>query len=179
MYAAIEVGRIGVECAQHRGLHVEADSVIVEILDDGQVAVTSLDSFVMPVIRYRLGDLSAWVDGTCPCGCTFPLMQAPQGRDADMVRLPSGRMVSCAALDYALRGANWVEQYRFIQHSPSRIEVLLCAREHPGEGALGDLRRRLVACLDEAVDFDIRIVDQIPPGGAKFKVFVSRLSCPA
>jgi len=175
MYAATEVGRIGVECPAHRGLHVDADAVLVEILDGGQVVVTSLDAFTMPFIRYRLGDLSGRVDEACPCGCAFPLVQAPQGRDADMVRLPSGRTMSCAVLDYTLRGVDWIEQYRFVQERRDLIVVLLVTRPRPDDTTRDALRRRLEAGLDEPVGFDIRLVDEIPDDGAKFKPFVSRL----
>lgn len=175
MYAAMEVGRIGVECAAHRGLHVDADAVIVEILDDGQVVVTSLDSFTMPFIRYRLGDLSAWIGEPCTCGCTFPLIRAPQGRDADMVRLPSGRMESCAVLDYAMRDACWIDQYRFVQESPHRITLLLAALPRPEHAVIEALRSKLAATYDEPIEFDVRLVDEIPEEGAKFKPFLSRL----
>jgi phenylacetate-CoA ligase len=184
MYASIEVGRIAVECRTHSGLHVEADAVIVEILDGdrpaapgstGQVVVTSLDNTTMPFIRYVLGDLCAGIGPSCCCGCAFPLIQAPQGRDADMVRLPGGAWVSAGVLDYALRGAGWIEHYRFIQEHPGRIALLLVARPRPEQAALDALRQRLRNSLEEPVDFDLRLVDEIPSGGFKFKTFVSRL----
>ena len=45
LYAANEVGRIGVECSQHHGLHIEADALIVEIAEgiEGLVHVSELD----------------------------------------------------------------------------------------------------------------------------------------
>jgi phenylacetate-CoA ligase len=174
MYAANEVGRIGVECSLHHGLHIEADALIVEI-QQGQVVVTSLENFTMPVIRYRLGDLSAWEEGPCRCGCGFPRIQTPHGRDIEMLRMPSGRHVSVAALDYALRGADWIDQYQYIQHAAGRLEVLLATRRTLDNATTAGLRRKLADCLPEPIDVTVRLVEEIPRDGAKFQVVLSRL----
>jgi len=172
MYAAMEVGRIGVECPAHEGLHVDADAVYVEILD-GQVVVTSLENFTMPIIRYRLGDQTEWIEGECPCGCAFPRIRAPAGRDADMVVLASGRRASIAMLDYALRGEHWIDQYRFVQQAPGRILLYLAAARRPEQPAIEQIRARLAGALDEPLDYEIHLVDQVPEYGTKFKSFVS------
>lgn len=172
MYAAMEVGRIGVECPAHNGLHIDADAVYLEILD-GQVVVTSLENFTMPIIRYRLGDQSEWIEGECPCGCTFPRIKAPAGRDADMVLLPSGRRASIAMLDYALRGEDWIEQYRFVQEAPGRVRLYLATARRPDETTIEQIRARLIGALEEPLDYEICLVERMPADGAKFKTFVS------
>ena len=86
-YACSEVGRLAAECPAHRGLHVNADHVIVEFEEQdwlrdaglGVVTVTALNAFRMPLIRYRLGDFSRPLTGRCPCGCEFPRIEAPLG----------------------------------------------------------------------------------------------------
>jgi phenylacetate-CoA ligase len=64
-YGANEVGRIASECAAHEGLHVDADHVILECVENerteemrkaGVTVITALNAFTMPLIRYHLGD---------------------------------------------------------------------------------------------------------------------------
>ena len=84
--------------------HVNADQLILECLDDdgrpvepgtpGVVVVTSLYGFVMPFIRFRLGDICTPIEQRCSCGSSFPLVSAPLGRQDDVLRLPSGKLLA-------------------------------------------------------------------------------------
>ncbi len=91
-YGANEVGLIAAECTAASGLHVNADSLIVEVLKDGQpaspgeqgeIVVTGLLNGAMPIIRYRLGDLGVLSDEICSCGRTLPLLRSVEGRTVD------------------------------------------------------------------------------------------------
>ena len=103
-YQCIESPMLAGECARHDGLHVFADDRLVEILDDegqpvptgelGSVVITDFRNRVFPLIRYRLGDEARWKEGACPCGITFPMLEPVRGRITDMLRFPSGLIVS-------------------------------------------------------------------------------------
>jgi len=103
-YQCIESPMLAGECARHDGLHVFADARLVEILDDegqpvptgelGSVVITDFRNRVFPLIRYRLGDEARWKEGACPCGITFPMLEPVRGRITDMLRFPSGLIVS-------------------------------------------------------------------------------------
>ena len=64
-YGSREVGDIACECEAHSGLHVALPTQFVEILrpdgtaagpgEIGEIVVTSLTNFAMPLIRYRIG----------------------------------------------------------------------------------------------------------------------------
>src|SRR5205823_1358723 len=65
-YGCREVSVIASECDAHQGMHVMAEGLLVEIeTPDGPAApgvmgnllVTDLLNFAMPMIRYRIGDL--------------------------------------------------------------------------------------------------------------------------
>lgn len=92
-YAAVDTGMIGFQCAHGEGgiHHVHGDHVVVEIVDprtyrpapEGILLITTLDRFLMPIIRYVIGDVARWVDGPCACGRTFARFEL-LGRNDDL-----------------------------------------------------------------------------------------------
>lgn len=84
------------DCPYHTGLHYWADLFIIEILDPetlepvaegevGEMVVTSLCKEASPLVRYRTGDLSRLIPGTCTCGLNMPRHDKITGRSDDMI----------------------------------------------------------------------------------------------
>jgi phenylacetate-CoA ligase len=187
-YLCTEFAVLASECPAHEALHVNADQFIVECLDDngqpvepgqpGEVVVTSLYGFVMPFIRYRLGDIATFIEGHCSCGSTFPLISAPLGRQDDVLRLPSGKILSTINLGTIMKTVDGVDQFRFTQESLDQFVLQLVLWRHPGEERLAQVRRQVLEYLEEPVGFDVRIVDRLPGHEAKFRRFVSKVAAP-
>lgn len=79
--------------------HVCAESVILEVLrgDEptdgmGEVVITNLDNWAMPLIRYKLNDIVTPSNG-CDCGRDLPTLKSIEGRDTDIVITPNGFLV--------------------------------------------------------------------------------------
>ncbi|MBK9169202.1 MAG: phenylacetate--CoA ligase family protein [Bryobacterales bacterium] len=185
IYGSAEAGRIAATCSSRLGLHLEDDALIVELLEDGRpvppgrpgsTVLTCLDQFAMPLIRYEQGDLCRLIPGDCPCGRQVPRIAPPLGRRADMVTLPSGRKISCFALDVALRDERALRQYRFVQRSLHSIEAELCFSHTPPPEKLRAVQQLLEAQLEEGMRVDVRLVPEPHFDGLKFKVFVSELA---
>ncbi len=96
-YGAVDGGMIGHQCPHSIGgvHHILPGTVMVEILDQdsleptegvGELVVTNLERHLMPVIRYRVGDLARWVPGDCPCGRATPRFEL-LGRGDDQLRI--------------------------------------------------------------------------------------------
>jgi len=72
-----EVPNIAWEC-RHGGMHISADPVYlksVRMQDEERLLVTSLTNRLMPFIRYDLEDSCRLLEGECPCGSPFPMME--------------------------------------------------------------------------------------------------------
>jgi phenylacetate-CoA ligase len=140
MYSANEVGYVALQCP-HSGLyHVQAEDVLVEIINDngnpcavgesGRVIVTSLHNFAMPLLRYDLGDY-ATVGGACECGRTLPTLERILGRTRNMLRLPGGRTAWPGFPMNTLVKLQAIRELKMIQHSLEEIEIeLVLARAH-------------------------------------------------
>ena len=71
VYGLVELSNFAWECERHDGLHVSADTHLVEILDDdgrplppgtpGRIVCTDLVARTMPMLRYETGDWGALV----------------------------------------------------------------------------------------------------------------------
>ncbi|MFO0809871.1 MAG: phenylacetate--CoA ligase family protein [Gemmataceae bacterium] len=105
-YGCEEVSLIACECERHRGMHINADSVLVETVADGRqvygtpggIVVTDLSNFAMPLIRYQIGDVGILSRRSCECGRGLPVLESLEGREADFVVTASGDLVSGISL---------------------------------------------------------------------------------
>ena len=99
-YSTQEVGYLALQCPDHEHYHVQAEDLLVEVLDDqgrpcepgqmGKVVVTTLHNFAMPLLRYDIGDY-AEVGEPCPCGRRLPVLKRILGRQRNMFILPNGQ----------------------------------------------------------------------------------------
>jgi phenylacetate-CoA ligase len=101
-YGAREFSGIAYQCAFSAEHHVMDESYIVEILNDGkpakpgetgEIVITDLNNYSVPLIRYRIGDLAVAVDNKipCPCGRNLSRIGDIQGRTQAIVYCNNGR----------------------------------------------------------------------------------------
>ncbi len=184
-YATIESGLLAWECPAHRGYHINMDCTVLELITDGRPArpgeraravVTNLHSFAMPIIRYELGDVCMPSGAVCSCGCQFPLMGIVEGRVDDMVRTPTGRMVSPNSITNALEAVDGIRQFRIIQKTADILLVVAV----PGGGFSKDTPAAIRSVLGELVGkqmrIDVSMADEIPrePTG-KIRAVISEI----
>jgi phenylacetate-CoA ligase len=182
-YGSVEIGRIAWQCAEGEALHVNADCVILELEDDVEVpgagrsvVATNLSSHAMPFLRYRLGDLCEAIDGPCPCGVPFPRIKPPVGRDWDVIRLPSGRLLSPWGFNIFVRSLEGLLQFRFVQKSVDRIVLKLRFAAPPDRAVLATLRDQLTRHVGEPIKVELELVDAFEDGALKFRSFISELA---
>jgi len=109
------------ECAEQNGFHVWGGVAYVEILDPetgealgpgekGELVVTMLQKEALPMIRYRIGDITSYEDGVCACGRTHPRVMRISGRVDDMLII-RGINVFPSQIEYALMTIPQVGQH--------------------------------------------------------------------
>jgi phenylacetate-CoA ligase len=85
---------VAAECVEGKGaMHVFDDHFWPEIVDpqtgeaadEGELVLTTLTKEALPVVRYRTGDLTRWVDEDCPCGRPYRRIARFTGRVDDML----------------------------------------------------------------------------------------------
>jgi len=92
-YGSRETMLIAAECEAHEGLHVQDENLVVEVVrggrsvapgEAGDVLITDLHNYGMPLIRYANGDVAiAAFPKPCPCGRGLSRIGRVDGRRAD------------------------------------------------------------------------------------------------
>jgi phenylacetate-CoA ligase len=181
-YGSWEIGRIANECRFRTGLHINEDVVVAEYLpseihqDQRKIVLTNLSNFTMPFLRYVQGDEVRVVPGRCPCGSPFARIQIVEGRQSDVIELPSGRKVSALRCLGGLSLVPGLRQFRFIQESHSRATLEILTDCTLDEACL----RRALGKIEgyvQGIHITLVGVDRIlPDPSGKTHKFVSRLS---
>jgi phenylacetate-CoA ligase len=150
-YGCSEVDIISFSCPAG-GQHIVADNLIVEVVrfgDEpdgvGQVVVTDLNNTLMPIIRYRVGDLVPLESPSCTCGRGWPCLGQIVGRSqGQYILVPGQGRVHSQFVVYLVEElmARGVVRGRFriIQEKPDLLRVLF-SRQKGSNPPLTELER--------------------------------------
>jgi len=185
-YACLESGIIAWECKQHSGYHINSDNVIVEFIkedgtpaqagEEAEVVITSLNSYTMPFIRYKLDDIGVLSDERCPCGITLPLMKIIAGRTNDCIILPSGRRISPFFLTGLLRDISGINQFQIVQQRIDKIKLNIVKNHRFSIETISKLRENCNNILKANIEIEINIVEKIDNNNSgKFQVVRSEI----
>ncbi|QTA80450.1 AMP-dependent synthetase/ligase domain-containing protein [Desulfonema limicola] len=89
---------IAYECKYHKGLHINEDHFLPEIIDPesgnilpkgekGELVLTSLTIRAFPLIRFRTGEGASFITEPCPCGRTLTRMNWLDFRTDDILNI--------------------------------------------------------------------------------------------
>jgi phenylacetate-CoA ligase len=189
-YGCEEVSLIACECEAHRGLHVNADSVLVEVVRDGRpappgvpgsVVVTDLSNFAMPLVRYQIGDVGVLTDRACPCGRGLPLLEKVEGREADYVVTADGRLVSGISLteNFALLVPG-VAQIQIVQEEVRHFRFRVVRDPTWGPASESRLAELVAERFGAGTHYECEFVEMIPqePSG-KYRFCISHVPHPS
>lgn len=161
------------QCERRGPYHLSATSGVAEFLDaevhsarDAEarsLVVTTLVNKIMPLIRYRVGDVVMPEDSPCECGRGLPLIRAVLGRSDDIIITGGSRYVSPIRFYVLFQEFDAVRQFQVVQkHSNQVLIRIVTARElsRPEYRLLNDKLRRL---LGEPVRCEFEFVQEIEP----------------
>jgi phenylacetate-CoA ligase len=188
-------GPLFCECTEQKGIHVWGDLALVEIIDPqteepvapgerGELTITMLQKEALPMIRYRIGDITTMITETCPCGRTHPRITRIQGRVDDMLII-RGINVFPSQIEHALMGIPQVGQhFQIVVDREHELDTLLVRVEvHPEafSDRITDLMKirqlitsRLRSALNVAAEVELVEPGSLPRFEGKAKRVVDR-----
>ncbi len=187
-YGSRDAGFIAHECPSG-SMHLTAENVIVEIVDEtdkpvpagdpGEIIVTHLDTYAMPFIRYRTGDVGRLKPGRCACGRGLPIMDVVQGRATDFLYLPNGTVKHALSIIYPLREMSGLRHFRVTQHEDYSINVDVVADYRTGRITREAVAKRVRPVVGDEVDLRVELVSRIPASNSGKHRYVISQAQPA
>ena len=169
-YSAEEFGTIAHQCPETTNMHVQAENVLVEVLDAkdrpcrrgdvGRVVVTSLNNFATPFIRSDIGDVTI-LGAPCACGRGLPVLERVLGKSRNFIVRPTGERIF-PGLYQEFGAIQPVRQYQLVQTSLDVIEMKLVVTRPLTPGEESALKGAINANLGYPFDLPITYVDDIP-----------------
>jgi phenylacetate-CoA ligase len=188
-YGCEEVSLIACECEKHEGLHVNADGVYVEILNEGRpartgepgsIVVTDLMNRAMPIIRYQVGDVAVWAERPCSCGRGLPLLERLEGREADYVITQSGELISGISLteNFALHVPG-LAQLQIVQNTLNRFRFRIVRESEFTADSIRRIAQLVAERFGAGTTFECEFVDHIPQeASGKYRFCISHVENP-
>jgi phenylacetate-CoA ligase len=183
-YSSWDFGNGAWQCTEREGYHIDADMLMMEVVrgdervspgERGEIVVTNLLNYAMPLIRYRVGDIGVLDDRTCPCGRGLPLLKSIEGREADCFTLPGGQLITPRTVMTTIQGTRGVSRYQAVQESTERVRIELMRRADDRDVSTDELEARCHGILGQDMEIDISITDRMNLR-AKFRPVISKLT---
>ena len=184
-YGSREFAVIASDCGARAGMHINAENLVVEVLAngrpttevEGEIVITDLANYAMPLIRYRTADIGLLRTNPCACGRGLPLLDLVGGRVTDFMTTTSGAKVSGIVMaTYVITKIPGIRQVQFVQRNPDRVEVNLVRGPEWSDRSADELTRRIGTFLGHTMGVDIVLRENIPldPSG-KHRFSISTL----
>jgi phenylacetate-CoA ligase len=172
-YGSREFSGIAYECGEHDGMHVVAESYIVEILKSGrparpgelgEVVITDLNNYCVPLIRYRIGDLAMAMDnaGVCGCGRGLPKIGRIEGRVQAIIFGTNGAYIPGTFFAHLFKDyEHVVRQYQVVQSERGSITLRVIKALRYTDQAFDEILDRLREYVGRDMRIDVRFTDRI------------------
>lgn len=173
-YGSREFSGIAYEDESHDGHLVMAESYIVEILKDGrpalpgeigEVVITDLNNFHVPIIRYRIGDLAVAVDENCGADAVrqFPRLGRIEGRSQAIVMCSNGAWLPGTFFAHFFKDHDQIiRHYQVVQEERGAITIKIVPGMHFTDEALAAIIGDLRHFTGDDMRIDTEVVDAIP-----------------
>jgi phenylacetate-CoA ligase len=169
-YGSREVGCVAHEC-EHRGLHVNAENLYVEVVQDGhpvptgefgELAVTTLNNYGFPFIRYLIGDAGSLLDEPCPCGRGLPVLGKLFGRVHDILVTPDGRFLPGEFFPHLFKDVVGVERFQVIQRELGRLLIRILPNDAYRPSDTDFVLEKTRQVVGEQMQVEVEFVDELP-----------------
>jgi phenylacetate-CoA ligase len=192
LYGSREVSDIGCELPGCRGLWVAPWGSYVEILDDagnpvppgteGNIVVTCLTNYAMPLVRYWIGDRGALMPE--PVGRSVPAEPSTQvlkhvfGRNVDVFRTRDDTLIDGEYFTHLLYFRPWVWKFQVVQKAHEHVTFkLVRINGEPAKRELDEIATKTRLVMGNNCQIDFEFVEDLPPHpSGKYRYTISEVT---
>ncbi|ARD44548.1 phenylacetate--CoA ligase family protein [Colwellia sp. PAMC 21821] len=159
------------ECQENKNLHINSDHLVVETVDDagqsitgesGDLVVTDLYNYGMPLIRYVNGDRATLISEPCGCNNPLPIMSSIDGRKLDIIKTASGKSIPGELFPHLFKEFNGIDKFQVRQSEISSLQILLITNKHFTEQNQNDIAKEINKYAENELQLIFKLVDDIP-----------------
>jgi phenylacetate-CoA ligase len=168
-YGCTEVGIIAFECPDGK-LHLMSDNLYVEFTKDGKslssgesgdILISELNSFVMPFLRYQVGDMGSYSPEQCTCGRSLTVMNSLDGRQNSFFKTPNGQLVYDNIFDFMVKSPD-IRMFKVILERSNRLLIkIVPEKDDLPEETIYEFRAKLKPYTGDAMSICFQVVDNI------------------
>lgn len=189
-YGSREVGDIACERDGIEGLWVAPWGNYIEIVDgqgrrvpdgeEGDILVTNLSNYAMPLIRYRIGDRGVLAPVGQPAGRPYgQVLQSLLGRNVDCFKTSSGTLVYSGYFMTLLFFKDWVEKYQVVQKDLKHILYKVVPAGKPSQADLDEITENTRILFGDDCRVEFEFPNEIPvTGSGKYRYTICELDRP-
>jgi phenylacetate-CoA ligase len=189
VYGSREVSNIACEIPGLNGLWVPPWGNFVEILDDegrpvppgqeGNIVVTCLNNFAMPLVRYQIGDRGALASPAPTNGQPAPqVLNFVSGRNVDVFRTREQKLVDGEYFTHLLYFRPWVWKFQVVQKAYEHVQFrIVKANGGPSPAELEEIAAKSRLVMGGQCRIDFEFSNELPPHAAgKYRYTISEVT---
>ena len=172
-YGSREFSGIAYQCLEGEFHHVQEESYIVEILVEGRTAlpgevgeivVTDLNNYSVPMIRYRIGDLAEAIEQhECRCGRKTNMIGKIYGRTQALIHCSNGVWLPGTFFAHFFKDYSaFIRHYQVIQEDFGKFKLKIVPTDIYSEENSLTLIERLREHAGELTLISVELVTEIP-----------------
>lgn len=173
---------MGIECSSSQKLHLAEDYIYFEFIEIPgclpnkklyKVLITTLDTKVMPLIRYEIGDVVSLYSSNkiCKCKNQRTVIKSIEGRTSDLIKLPKLGYITITNIDKIFSEFQQILYYRLILKSKDKIDVEIFLRKKYKSVNTKKLKEYIFNLFNHSRKINLKIVSYFHPGkNGKFSI---------
>jgi phenylacetate-CoA ligase len=145
----------------------------------GELVITSLTNYSMPLIRYKIGDMGILSDSNCSCGRGLPMLEKIEGRVTDTFMTKRNELIPAEYFIHLIgvvcnRGG--IAKFQVIQEDFDEVHVKIVNSGETDEANLREIKEKIKFVMGEDTDVEFEFVSQIKrlPSG-KYRYTISKV----
>lgn len=187
-YGSREVGTVACEAPEQEGLRIFDHTHYVEVVDEegnplpageeGEIAITLLTNYTMPLIRYRIGDMGIMRKRKSSDTHPFSTLERVTGRVTDHFVTTDGTLVYGEIFTHMLYSREWVTKFQVRQTSTDQVlyRIVMPEEASPPQSEVDEIIRKTQSVLGEETTVDFEYVDEIEESDSgKYRYTVSEV----
>lgn len=188
-YGSREIGSIASSCEKSDKLHINMLQQYIEILDSkdnslkehekGNIIITNLINYSMPLIRYKIGDIGSLDFSICSCRRGLIRFDNVFGRTVDLFKNDKGELIDGEYFTHLFYFRENLKKFQVVQEKLNEINIYLVTLDNRRLelDIEGDLKKKIKLVMGDKCKIKFNYVPDIEASSSgKRRFTISKIS---